>query len=130
MGRKNPIEDANLLYVSFIIITILLITMLFVEETRRQGEVSNLQTEKTLSNIEVDLISCNNFEITIKLTNNRHSVVEMKDFSFYFENEKVNPKLSSVSSLEKGESGIVKLDRRKGKLKIFYKGILIYSYSL
>ena len=129
MGRKNPIEDANLLYVSFIIITILLITMLFVEETRRQGEVSNLQTEKTLSNIEVDLISCNDFEITIKLTNNRHSVVEMKDFSFYFENEKVNPKLSSVLSLEKGESGIVKLDRRKGKLKIFYKGILIYSYS-
>ena len=126
MGKKNPIEDANLLYVIFIIIVVLIITVLVVEVISNRE--NTLQSEKILSNIKIEPLSSNSFEISLKVTNNGFSTVEMEDFSFYWENEKMNPKSFSKSCLRKGEHSVIKIGSRVGELKILYGDKLVYSH--
>ncbi|MCD6467156.1 MAG: hypothetical protein J7L10_04460 [Methanomicrobia archaeon] len=130
MARKNPIEDANLLYIAFIIIAVVGFTVLIVEGTLTQGKFSNLQTEKTLSDLKIDILSSNSFEISLKITNRGFSIVEKEDISFYWNDEKIDPEISPETCLRKEELWIVKIDRGEGELKIFYKDKLIYSHYL
>ncbi|MCK4310430.1 MAG: hypothetical protein KAV80_03160 [Methanomicrobia archaeon] len=128
MGKRNPIEDAHLLYVAFIIIAVLISTVLIVEVISNQREGSNLQAEKTLSDLEIEILSLNSFEISLKITNMGLPIVEKKDLSFYWGNEKINPKFDPKSCLRRGECLIVKIDNKEDELKIFYKDKLIYSH--
>jgi len=130
MGKRNPIEDANLLYIAFIIIAVVGFTVLIVKGTFTQGEFSSVQTEKTLSDLKIEILSSNSFEISLKITNRGFSTVEKDDISFYWNDEKIDPEISPEPRLRKEEFWIVKINSGEGELKIFYKDKLTYSYYL
>jgi hypothetical protein len=130
MGKRNPIEDANLLYIAFIIIAVVGFTVLIVKGTFTQGEFSSVQTEKALSDLKIEILSSNSFEISLKITNRGFSTVEKDDVSFYWNDEKIDPEISPEPCLRKEEFWIVKIDRGEGELKIFYKDKLTYSHYL
>ena len=130
MGKKNPIEDANLLYVALIIIVVIISTVVIVDLVFNGEEnTPTYQTEKVLSNLQVNPLSSNEFEVSLQITNKGCSTVERKNFHFYWENERVEPNLFSRENLCKGEECVIKLENRTGELKIFYKGRLIYSHN-
>jgi hypothetical protein len=130
MGKRNPIEDANLLYVAFIIIIAVIVTILIVEGTFIQEEGGVLRSEKVFSNVMVELLSSNDFETCLQITNNGVSVIERDKVFFYLNKKEIEPNMYPEGSLRSGKSWIVKIKGNRGELKIFVKGSLIYSHEL
>ncbi len=130
MVRKNPIEDAHLLYIAFIIVVMITATVLIVEGVFTQGEASNLHTEETLSNLKVEILSSNNLEISLKITNKSFSTIKKSQIHFYWEKKEIQPLIHPESPLKKGEFWIVKIkEYKKGELRVFNNNKLIYSHQ-
>ncbi|MEA1994127.1 MAG: hypothetical protein U9N35_07045 [Euryarchaeota archaeon] len=129
MHRENPMENAGLLYAAVATIIVVISIIVIIEGLFDQGEISSLRTEQTLSNLEIKLLSSNDTEITLKITNEGSSVVNKEDLSFRFNEKEINPEIETNSHLRKGDTWTVKITHNKGKLEIFSEGNLIYNHD-